>query len=137
VQPALSCSVHVTLMHRTVPCPAGWGPQVRSSHGVFLDRSADPSGFLGYLEERIAAVTLIPPSHGEVCWSWLAVLHACMSGLGWCTPGQCRCACRLPQDFNVLNYKPGQHYNSHMVRVCEAHLPSVARTHPSAVPLQP
>lgn len=21
----------------------------------------------------------------------------------------------LPQDFNVLNYQPGQHYNSHMV----------------------
>jgi len=50
--------------------------QVRNSHGVFLDRGADPKGFLGWLEERIAAVTLIPPSHGEVrdpaackpCW---------------------------------------------------------------------
>lgn len=39
--------------------------QVRNSHGVFLDRSAAPR-FLGWLEERIAAVTMTPPSHGEV-----------------------------------------------------------------------
>jgi hypothetical protein len=47
--------------------------QVRSSHGVFLDRTSDPRGFLAWLEERIGAVTMIPPSHGEVrvcccCW---------------------------------------------------------------------
>jgi hypothetical protein len=41
--------------------------QIRSSHGVFLDRTEDPQGFLGWLEERIGAVTMIPPSHGEVC----------------------------------------------------------------------
>ena len=42
------------------------GRQVRNSHGVFLDRTSDPKGFLAWIEERIAAVTMIPPSHGEV-----------------------------------------------------------------------
>jgi hypothetical protein len=34
--------------------------------GVFLNRTADPSGLLAAVEDKIAAVTLIPPSHGEV-----------------------------------------------------------------------
>jgi prolyl 4-hydroxylase len=38
---------------------------VRTSSGVFLDRTEDPAGVLAAIEEKIAAVTFIPPSHGE------------------------------------------------------------------------
>ena len=50
------------------PPPSAHSPlaQVRNSHGVFLDGGSDPTGFLSWLEERIAAVSMIPPSHGEV-----------------------------------------------------------------------
>lgn len=34
--------------------------------GAFLSRYDDASGVLRAIEEKIAAVTLIPPSHGEV-----------------------------------------------------------------------
>jgi hypothetical protein len=40
--------------------------QIRTSMGVFLNRTADPSGLLAAVEDKIAAVTHILPSHGEV-----------------------------------------------------------------------
>jgi prolyl 4-hydroxylase len=39
--------------------------QTRTSKGAFLSRDDDPSGVIAQLEERIAAATLLPPSHGE------------------------------------------------------------------------
>ncbi|WIA44512.1 hypothetical protein OEZ86_007251 [Tetradesmus obliquus] len=38
---------------------------IRTSMGVFLNRAADPFGLLAALEDKIAAVTFFPPSHGE------------------------------------------------------------------------
>eukprot|EP00775_Hariotina_reticulata_P009484 gene9484-9648_t len=38
---------------------------IRTSSGVFLDRTEDPGGVLAAIEEKIAMVTFIPPSHGE------------------------------------------------------------------------
>uniref|UniRef100_A0A7S3R2Q1 Fe2OG dioxygenase domain-containing protein n=2 Tax=Dunaliella tertiolecta TaxID=3047 RepID=A0A7S3R2Q1_DUNTE len=38
---------------------------VRTSSGTFLSGHNDPDGVLAWLEERIAAATLIPASHGE------------------------------------------------------------------------
>jgi len=39
---------------------------VRTSQGTFLTSRGDPSGVLKWIEERIAQVTGIPASHGEV-----------------------------------------------------------------------
>jgi prolyl 4-hydroxylase len=39
--------------------------QTRTSKGTFLSRHDDPSGVLAQIEEKIAAVTLLPVSHGE------------------------------------------------------------------------
>lgn len=39
--------------------------RTRTSKGAFLSRRDDPSGVLAQIEERIAAVTLLPVSHGE------------------------------------------------------------------------
>jgi len=41
--------------------------EIRTSTGVFMDSSEDPNGDLKFLEDKIAAVTLLPASHGEVC----------------------------------------------------------------------
>jgi prolyl 4-hydroxylase len=38
---------------------------VRTSKGAFLSRHDDPKGALAWLEEKIAAVTYLPVSHGE------------------------------------------------------------------------
>lgn len=67
--------------------------------GMFMLSAEDPSDSLRYLEEKIAAFTLLPVSHGEVReaegftgWPgmklglgrtlegmrWLACMHACM-----------------------------------------------------------
>jgi prolyl 4-hydroxylase len=56
---------------------------MRTSEGTFIDAREDPAGVLAWLEEKIAAVTLLPRHHGEA--------------------------------FNVLRYKIGAHYDSHMV----------------------
>lgn len=39
---------------------------MRTSEGTFLSASDDKDGVLGWLEEKIAAVTFLPVSHGEV-----------------------------------------------------------------------
>lgn len=39
--------------------------QTRTSKGTFLSPSMDPDGVLGWVEERIAAVTLLPRENGE------------------------------------------------------------------------
>jgi prolyl 4-hydroxylase len=39
--------------------------QARTSQGTFLSREDDPSGAVAWLEEKIAAVTFLPVSHGE------------------------------------------------------------------------
>ncbi|GBF88302.1 hypothetical protein Rsub_01014 [Raphidocelis subcapitata] len=56
--------------------------EARTSTGVFMASGEDPSGALSYLEAKIAAVTMLPVSHGE--------------------------------EFNVLRYTAGQHYEAHM-----------------------
>ncbi len=38
----------------------------RTSTGTFLSVSQDPDGVLGWVEERIAAATLLPAENGEV-----------------------------------------------------------------------
>jgi hypothetical protein len=58
--------------------------EMRTSDGAFLDASEDKDGVLAWLERKIAAVTMLPVSHGEA--------------------------------FNVLRYRNGAHYDSHMVR---------------------
>ena len=40
---------------------------VRTSQGTFLSSRNDPTGVLSWIEERIAQVTGVPASHGEVC----------------------------------------------------------------------
>jgi len=39
--------------------------QTRTSQGTFLSSADDPGGIVAWLEEKIAAVTLLPVSHGE------------------------------------------------------------------------
>ncbi|KAF8060290.1 hypothetical protein HT031_004825 [Scenedesmus sp. PABB004] len=56
-------ALHARGRRRRRPGRAGEG--VRTSAGVFLASRDDPSGALAAIEERIAAVTFIPPSHGE------------------------------------------------------------------------
>ncbi|KAI7843720.1 hypothetical protein COHA_002618 [Chlorella ohadii] len=38
---------------------------VRTSSGTFLSRGEDPAGVLAYIEDKIAAVTMVPVGHGE------------------------------------------------------------------------
>lgn len=40
--------------------------QTRTSSGTFLSPNADPDGVLGWVEQRIAAATLLPAENGEV-----------------------------------------------------------------------
>jgi len=40
--------------------------QTRTSKGTFLSEQMDGAGVLGWIEERIAAVTLLPRENGEV-----------------------------------------------------------------------
>ena len=40
--------------------------QTRTSKGTFLSESMDHTGVLAWIEERIAAVTLLPRENGEV-----------------------------------------------------------------------
>jgi prolyl 4-hydroxylase len=39
--------------------------QTRTSKGTFLSTQMDPAGVLAWVEERIAAVTLLPRENGE------------------------------------------------------------------------
>lgn len=38
---------------------------VRTSQGTFIGRGEDPDGVLAWVEEKIAAITGVPPGHGE------------------------------------------------------------------------
>jgi hypothetical protein len=40
--------------------------ETRTSDGTFIEASEDAEGVLAWLEEKIAAVTMLPPHHGEV-----------------------------------------------------------------------
>lgn len=67
---------------------------MRTSEGAFLAAADDKDGVLAWLEEKIAAVTYLPVSHGEV--RALLLLGRCVccvwvSGLGLL----CVCACVL------------------------------------------
>ncbi len=44
--------------------------QTRTSQGTFLAQQQDANGVLQWIEERIAAVTLLPRENGEVC-AWV------------------------------------------------------------------
>lgn len=37
-----------------------------SSSGIFISASEDKTGILGFVEEKIARVTMLPRTHGEV-----------------------------------------------------------------------
>jgi hypothetical protein len=50
--------------HQAPPLPPP--QQTRTSTGVFMAAAEDPGGDLQYLEDKIAAATLLPASHGEV-----------------------------------------------------------------------
>ena len=50
------------------PRPPPPRPQdMRTSEGTFIDSRDDKDGVLAWLEHKIAAVTLLPVQHGEVC----------------------------------------------------------------------
>ena len=40
---------------------------VRTSQGTFIARREDKQGVLAWMEDKIASLTGIPASHGEVC----------------------------------------------------------------------
>lgn len=58
--------------------------QTRTSKGTFLAGAQDPNGVLGWIEERIAAVTLLPRENGEVSssWLWWECVWVCISLCG-------------------------------------------------------
>ncbi len=68
--------------------------QVRTSTGCFLDGKVDPEGVLLRLEQKIAAVTHLPTSHGEVRLTW--PYHCCFSSntrLPWQQGSWHECGC--------------------------------------------
>ncbi|KAJ0010991.1 hypothetical protein Pint_33772 [Pistacia integerrima] len=73
----------------------------RTSSGTFISAYEDKSGTLDFIEEKIARVTMIPKTHGEMCKKMLLVSRS--SDKGW---GGIRA-------FNVLRYEIGQKYDSH------------------------
>ncbi|KAL4446852.1 hypothetical protein ABPG77_008096 [Micractinium sp. CCAP 211/92] len=38
---------------------------IRTSSGTFMSRDEDPDGVLAFIEDKIAAVTMVPAGHGE------------------------------------------------------------------------
>lgn len=40
-----------------------------NSSGTFISASEDKTGVLKFIEKKIASVTMVPRSHGEVCYS--------------------------------------------------------------------
>lgn len=142
----------------------------RTSTGVVMASTEDPSGALRYLQEKIAAVTVLPVSHGEVgAWPWrprprarravrrlcrrpcllapspprasrgeaqALTSRACMRrqrlpahlclprpGLHKLSPTEPPAITApgpqpphlagVPQEFNILRYTAGQHYDAH------------------------
>ncbi|KAJ0076516.1 hypothetical protein Patl1_35329 [Pistacia atlantica] len=86
----------------------------RTSSGTFISAYEDKSGTLDFIEEKIARVTMIPKTHGEVRSVGDSVkgrvqildmfeLFELSSDKGW---GGIRA-------FNVLRYEIGQKYDSH------------------------
>jgi hypothetical protein len=118
--------------------------ETRTSSGTFLEAGEDDAGVLAWLEERIAAVTMLPVHHGEVgvggqrgggrvrCLPQVLLLAAgaaapCHAPAGKPLAHHRRgprhlfspplsLSLALSQAFNVLRYQLGAKYDSHMAR---------------------
>ncbi len=111
---------------------------IRTSSGTFLSAADDRQGVLRFIEEKIALLTGLPASHGEVCqsacrhyafictifsfaWSFLFAMHTCsMLTRQACKPRLCT---RLPvgkHDMgNILRRKSHLQMTSQkLTRIC-------------------
>lgn len=79
---------------------------MRTSEGTFLSAADDHDGVLHWLEEKIAAVTLLPVHHGEVgraCCSCFVSQHAhsILQGCAMSLQQGSSQAARTPRHFAV------------------------------------